>query len=72
MAMFMIAFKDNVKFLADTALNIEPTSEDLAIIAIQAADRVAQDFGLTPHIAIVSFSNFGSVAHPSPQGKTRG
>ena len=67
MAMFMIAFKDNVKFLADTALNIEPTAEDLALIAIQAADRVARDFGLTPHIAIVSFSNFGSVVHQSPQ-----
>lgn len=66
MAMFMIAFKDSVKFLADTALNIEPTAEDLAMVAIQAADRVAQDFGLTPHIAIVSFSNFGSVVHASP------
>jgi malate dehydrogenase (oxaloacetate-decarboxylating)(NADP+) len=64
MAMFMIAFKDNVKFLADTALNIDPSAEDLAMIAIQAADRVAKDFCLTPHIALISFSNFGSVAHP--------
>lgn len=67
MAMFMIAFKDSVKFFADTALNIDPSAEDLAMIAIQAADRVSQDFGLTPHLAIVSFSNFGSVAHPSTQ-----
>lgn len=66
MAMSMIAFKDNVKFFADTALNIEPSAEDLAQVAIHAADRVARDFGLTPHIAVLSFSNFGSVVHPSP------
>jgi malate dehydrogenase (oxaloacetate-decarboxylating)(NADP+) len=63
MAMYMIAFKDDVKFFADTALNISPTAEELATIAIQTADRVANDFAITPHIALLSFSNFGSVAH---------
>lgn len=67
MAMYMIAFKNDVKFFADTALNIEPSAEDLAYIAIQAADRVARDFALTPHIAILSFSNFGSVHHAAPK-----
>jgi malate dehydrogenase (oxaloacetate-decarboxylating)(NADP+) len=64
MAMYMIAFKDDVKFFADTAMHINPTSEELATIAIQTADRVAKDFAITPHIALLSFSNFGSVEHP--------
>lgn len=66
MAMYMIAFKDSIKFLADTALNIEPSPEEIAMIAIQTADRVARDFAITPHIAVLSFSNFGSVDHSSP------
>lgn len=66
MAMYMMAFKDDVKFLADTALHIDPSAEDLASIAIQTADRVAKDFAITPHIAMLSFSNFGSVVHPDP------
>lgn len=67
MAMYMMAFKNDVKFFADTALNIEPSAEDLAYIAIEAADRVARDFALTPHIAILSFASFGSVDHPAPK-----
>ncbi len=66
MAMYMMAFKDDVKFFADTALHINPTAEDLACIAIQTADKVAKDFAITPHIAMLSFSNFGSVVHPDP------
>ncbi|MCA9508784.1 MAG: NADP-dependent malic enzyme, partial [Myxococcales bacterium] len=66
MAMYMIAFKDDIKFLADTALNIEPTPEEIAMIAIQTADRVKRDFAIKPHIAILSFSNFGSVDYASP------
>jgi len=66
MAMYMIAFKDDVKFFADTALTIEPTADEIAMNAIQTADRVARDFAITPRVAILSFSNFGSVDHPSP------
>jgi malate dehydrogenase (oxaloacetate-decarboxylating)(NADP+) len=65
LAMYMIAFKDDVKFLADTALNIDPSAEDIALIAIETADRAKRDFAITPHIAILSYSNFGSVEHPS-------
>lgn len=66
MAMYMIAFKDDVKFFADTALHINPTAEELATIAIQTADRVAKDFAIVPHIAVLSFSNFGSVTNGDP------
>ncbi len=66
MAMYMIAFKDDVKFFADTALHINPTAEELATIAIQTADRVRSDFAITPHIAILSYSNFGSAPQADP------
>jgi len=46
-------------FLSDTAININPSAEDLAKIAIMTADT-AKTFGVDPVIAMVSFSNFGS------------
>ena len=46
-------------FLSDTAININPTADDLAKIAIMTA-KSARMFGVEPVIAMVSFSNFGS------------
>lgn len=46
-------------FLSDTAINIDPSAEELAKIAIMTANA-AKMFGVTPVIAMVSFSNFGS------------
>lgn len=43
--------------LADTTVNIDPTAEQLAQLAIQAA-RVAEYFGAEPQIAMLSYSNF--------------
>ncbi len=54
---------DKVYFFADTTVNIDPTAEDLADIAICSAD-VAKSFGIEPRVAMLSFSNFGSVRHP--------
>jgi malate dehydrogenase (oxaloacetate-decarboxylating)(NADP+) len=51
--------------LSDTTLNIDPDAETLAQIAISTADRVQSDFDIRPRIAMLSFSNFGSVEHPS-------
>ena len=51
-------------FFADTTVNIDPTAEELADIAICSAD-VAQSFHVEPRVAMLSFSNFGSVKHPS-------
>ena len=50
-------------FFADTTVNIEPDAEDLAEIALMAADTVGH-FNVTPRIAMLSFSNFGSSRHP--------
>jgi malate dehydrogenase (oxaloacetate-decarboxylating)(NADP+) len=49
-------------FLSDTAININPTSEDLINIAIMTA-KTAKMFGIEPVIAMVSYSNFGSSTH---------
>ena len=51
-------------FLSDTAININPSADDLAKIAIMTA-KTAKMFGVEPVIAMVSFSNFGSSSNDS-------
>lgn len=46
-------------FISDTAINEDPTPEQLAHIAIQTAKNV-EAFGYTPRVAFVSYSSFGS------------
>ena len=50
-------------FFSDTSINIDPSSKDLAIIAKMTSETVKM-FGITPIIAMVSYSNFGSSSHP--------
>jgi malate dehydrogenase (oxaloacetate-decarboxylating)(NADP+) len=59
----LITPKGGIYFLADATVNIEPTSEDLAEIAIMAAEK-ARRFNQEPRVAMLSFSNFGSTRHP--------
>jgi malate dehydrogenase (oxaloacetate-decarboxylating)(NADP+) len=51
-------------FLADCTVNIQPSAEDLAEIAICAANT-ARRFDVEPRVALLSFSNFGSSRHES-------
>jgi malate dehydrogenase (oxaloacetate-decarboxylating)(NADP+) len=60
---YMMVFKNDIKFFADTTVTIEPTAEDLVQIAIEAA-QVAERFNVEPRVAMLSFSNFGSTRHP--------
>jgi malate dehydrogenase (oxaloacetate-decarboxylating)(NADP+) len=46
-------------FLSDTAINVNPSAEDLAKIAIMTS-KAARMFGVEPVIAMISYSNFGS------------
>lgn len=46
-------------FLSDTSININPSAKELAKIAQMTAET-ARMFGLTPVVAMLSFSNFGS------------
>jgi malate dehydrogenase (oxaloacetate-decarboxylating)(NADP+) len=59
----LITPKGDIYFLADATVNIEPTSEELAEIAIMAAEK-ARRFNQEPRVAMLSFSNFGSTRHP--------
>jgi len=60
----LMLVNNKVYFFADTTVNIDPTAEELADIAICSAD-VAKSFHVEPRVAMLSFSNFGSVKHPS-------
>lgn len=62
--LYIVAVKERLFFFADTTVNIDPSAEALAEIALQAAERV-EFFDLKPKIALLSFSNFGSASHPS-------
>jgi malate dehydrogenase (oxaloacetate-decarboxylating)(NADP+) len=61
----MITGDGRAVVLTDPTVNIDPTAEELADIAIMAAER-ARSFGLEPRVALLSFSNFGSTSHPRP------
>jgi len=58
----MITRAGDIYFLADTSVNIEPTAEDLAEIALCTA-QAARRFDVVPRIAMLSFSSFGSTKH---------
>ncbi len=59
-AMSIVLLKDKVFFFADTAVNINPTAGQIADIAIVCA-RQARLLGIKPRVALISYSNFGSV-----------
>ncbi|HXS98097.1 MAG TPA: NADP-dependent malic enzyme [Candidatus Limnocylindrales bacterium] len=59
----IITPKSDIYFLADATVNIEPTSEELAEIAIMSAEK-ARRFNQEPRVGMLSFSNFGSTRHP--------
>ncbi|MEW6511140.1 MAG: NADP-dependent malic enzyme [Bacteroidota bacterium] len=68
--LYMLVFKNDVRFITDATVNFEPTAEQLADIAILAAEKV-RSFDIEPRIAMLSFSNFGSTQHPNAQKMAR-
>jgi malate dehydrogenase (oxaloacetate-decarboxylating)(NADP+) len=60
---YIMIVEDRVFLFTDATVNIDPTAEDLAEIAIRAAEY-ARQLELEPRIAFLSFSNFGSTEHP--------
>jgi len=60
---YMMVFKNQTLFIADATVNVEPSAEDLAEIAILTAEK-AMYMNVTPRVAMLSFSNFGSTQHP--------
>lgn len=57
--MYLIFTKKGPLFLADTTVNFKPTAEELAEITLMVAKEV-RHFNMTPKIAMLSYSNFGS------------
>ncbi|HEY0273910.1 MAG TPA: NADP-dependent malic enzyme, partial [Chitinophaga sp.] len=64
--MYIVTTKRGPLFLADTTVNFNPTAEELADITLMVAEEVKQ-FNITPRIAMVSYSNFGSSPTPEAQ-----
>ncbi len=64
--MYLLLTKKGPMFLADTTVNFHPTAEELADITQMVAKEV-RSFNLTPRIAMLSYSNFGS--SDSPEAK---
>jgi malate dehydrogenase (oxaloacetate-decarboxylating)(NADP+) len=61
--LYMMVLENQILFFADTTVNIDPDAETLAEIALLAAGFVRR-LGIEPRVAMLSFSNFGSVRHP--------
>jgi len=61
---YMMVFQQQTLFFADCTVNIDPDAESLAEIA-SATARFVWRLGIEPRVALVSFSNFGSVKHPA-------
>jgi len=60
---YLVLLQREVYALADCAVNIDPSDEDLAETALLTA-RTVRLLGIEPRVAMLSFSNFGAVDHP--------
>ncbi|MEJ7669022.1 MAG: NADP-dependent malic enzyme [Casimicrobiaceae bacterium] len=62
-AMNALMLPNRTVFIADTYVNPDPTPEQVAEIALLAAEEIRR-FGITPKVALLSHSSFGSSTHP--------
>jgi len=71
--LYILNTKRGPYFFADTTMNVDPNAEELAEIAVLTANTVKQ-FNVTPRIAMLSYSNFGSADGEVPRkvGKAAG
>ncbi|HFE46261.1 MAG TPA: NADP-dependent malic enzyme, partial [Nannocystis exedens] len=60
--MYLMLHRSGILFFGDTTVNVDVDAETLADIAEMVADE-ARTFGVEPRVAMLSFSNFGSVRH---------
>ncbi len=63
---YIVVTKNDFLFFADTTVNIDPTPEEMAEIAVTTAD-LARYFEVTPRVAMLSYSTFGAAKGPSPK-----
>jgi len=65
-AMQMLILPDRQLFFCDTHVNLDPTAAQVAEMTLLAAEQVRR-FGITPSVALLSHSSFGSSDAPSAQ-----
>jgi malate dehydrogenase (oxaloacetate-decarboxylating)(NADP+) len=63
---FIVVVRERLYLIADGLVNIHPDAETMAETAVLTADFACQ-LDLEPRIAMLSFSNFGSVRHPDAE-----
>ncbi|ALD15139.1 phosphate acetyltransferase [Buchnera aphidicola (Aphis glycines)] len=68
-SIFFMLFPEEVRIYGDCAININPTAEELAEIAIQSANS-AKNFGIDPRVAMLSYSS-GYSGHGEQVEKVR-
>ncbi|MCU0360393.1 MAG: NADP-dependent malic enzyme [Bacteroidia bacterium] len=64
--LYIMVTKKGPYFFADTTMNVDPSAEELADIAILTANTVKQ-YNITPRIAMLSYTNFGSTRGEVPE-----
>jgi malate dehydrogenase (oxaloacetate-decarboxylating)(NADP+) len=69
-AMYILMSRFGPLFLADTSVNLDPTAEEVVEIAELTARQV-EKFNIKPRIAMLTYSNFGSVADGAAAIKMR-
>jgi malate dehydrogenase (oxaloacetate-decarboxylating)(NADP+) len=62
-AMNAVVMPNRTVFIADTYVNIDPSAEEIAEITLLAAEEIRR-FGITPKVALLSHSSFGSGTDP--------
>ena len=64
--MYIVQTKKGTYFFADTTVNVQPMAQTIVDTTLLVAESV-RHFNIEPVIAIVSYSNFGSIKHGSPE-----
>ena len=65
-SVYIVVVDGRSYFLTDCAVNIEPTAEQLAEIALAATKTAEEDFDREPRVAFISYSDFGSAGGEEP------
>jgi malate dehydrogenase (oxaloacetate-decarboxylating)(NADP+) len=69
-AMNILMLPKHTLFICDTHVNLDPSAEQVAEMTLLAAEEVRR-FGLTPKVALLSHSNFGSHGDASARKMSR-
>jgi len=65
-SVYLVVVGGRPYFFTDCAVNIEPTAEQLAEIALAATKTAEKDFDREPRVAFISYSDFGSAGGDEP------